>query len=92
MTSPSAAREHPLVMQRAEGMNLWDIDGNRYLDYSAGIAVMNTGWNHPEVVKAVREQAAFITHGAFLDFCEEIPVTYAEEIVSLLPPPLDRVY
>ncbi len=92
VTSPSAAREHPLVMQRAEGMNLWDIDGNRYLDYSAGISVMNTGWNHPEVVKAVREQAALITHGAFLDFCEEIPVTYAEEIVSLLPPPLDRVY
>ncbi len=90
--SPSAAREHPLVLERAEGMNLWDLDGNRYLDFSAGIAVMNTGWNHPAIVQAIREQAGLITHGAFLDFCEDIPVTLAEEIVSLLPAGLNRVY
>ncbi|MDD1675196.1 MAG: aminotransferase class III-fold pyridoxal phosphate-dependent enzyme [Methanomicrobiales archaeon] len=39
--SQSMAREYRLVIQRAQGMNIWDVDGNRYLDFSAGIAVMN---------------------------------------------------
>jgi 4-aminobutyrate aminotransferase len=90
--SQSMVREYPLVLERAEGMNLWDVDGNRYLDFTAGIAVMNAGWNHPEIVKAVQEQAALLSHGAFLDFASEVPIAFAEELVSLLPEGLDRVY
>ena len=90
--SQSMIREYPLVIERAEGMNLWDVDGNRYLDFTAGIAVMAMGWNHPAVVKAIRDQAGVLTHGAFLDFCSEIPVRFAEKIVSFLPKTLSRVY
>ncbi len=90
--SPSAAREYPLVLERGAGMNLWDVDGNRYLDFTAGIAVMNMGWNPPEVVAAVREQAERLSHGAFMDFCSGVPVRCAEEVVGFLPGGLDRVY
>ena len=90
--SPSAAREYPLVLERGAGMNLWDIDGNRYLDFTAGIAVMNMGWNPPEVVAAIREQAERLSHAAFMDFCSGVPVRCAEEIVGFLPGGLDRVY
>jgi len=85
-------REYPLVLERAEGMNLWDVDGNRYLDFSAGIAVMNAGWNHPDVMRAVGEQLQKLSHGAFLDFCSEVPVQFAEKLVSMLPEGLERVY
>ena len=90
--SPSMGREYPLVIERAEGTNLWDVDGNRYLDFTAGIAVMGVGWNHPAIVKAIRDQAALLTHGAFSDFCSEVPVRFAEKICSFLPAGLDRVY
>lgn len=90
--SQSMVREYPLVIDRAEGMNLWDVDGNRYLDFSAGIAVMNLGWNHPAVVRAICDQVKKLSHGAFLDFCSEFPVRFAEELVSFLPEGLNRVY
>jgi len=90
--SPSAMREYPLVLQKASGVNLWDVDANRYLDFTAGIAVMNVGWNHPRVVAAVQEQAKYLSHGAFLDFCSERPVQCAEELIGFLPKGLDRVY
>ena len=90
--SQCMVREYPLVLDRAEGMNLWDVDGNRYLDFSAGIAVMNVGWNHPDVVRAVGAQVPRLSHGAFLDFCSEIPIQFVEKLVSMLPDGLDRVY
>jgi len=85
-------REYPLVIQRARGMNIWDVDGNRYLDFTAGIAVMNLGWNHPRIVEEVVEQFPLLSHGAFLDFCSEIPLRFAEELVARLPENLCRVY
>jgi len=90
--SQSMVREYPLVLQKAHGINIWDVDGNRYLDFTAGIAVMAVGWNHPRVVRAIQEQAKYLSHGAFLDFCSEVPVKFAESIVGLLPPNLDKVY
>jgi len=90
--SQSMVRDYPLVVERASGLNIWDVDGNRYLDLSAGIAVMNLGWNHPNIVEAIKSQAGILTHGAFLDFCSELPVKCAERLVQFLPPGLDRVY
>jgi 4-aminobutyrate aminotransferase len=92
VVSQSMVREYPLVLKRAEGVNLWDVDGNRYLDFTAGIAVMNVGWNHPKVVRAVEEQAKLLSHGAFLDFCSEIPVKFAEKLIEFLPEGHNRVY
>jgi 4-aminobutyrate aminotransferase / (S)-3-amino-2-methylpropionate transaminase / 5-aminovalerate transaminase len=56
---------HPLVLERAQGAEVWDIDGKRYLDFVGGIGVMNVGHNHPRVVKAVQAQLGRISHAAF---------------------------
>ncbi|MGZ8892903.1 MAG: aminotransferase class III-fold pyridoxal phosphate-dependent enzyme [Halobacteriota archaeon] len=89
--SQSMARPYPLVLERAQDVNLWDVDGNRYLDFTAGFAVMNVGWNHPEVVRAIQQQATLLSHGAFLAFCAETPVTFAQQLTGFLPPSLNRV-
>ncbi|MDD1677089.1 MAG: aminotransferase class III-fold pyridoxal phosphate-dependent enzyme, partial [Methanomicrobiales archaeon] len=90
--SPSTDRSLPLVLARAEGSTLWDTDGNRYIDFAAGIAVMALGWKHPDVLQAMERQIHLITHGAFYDFCSDPPVRFAEKLVSLLPKNLDRVF
>ena len=92
VVSQSMVREYPLVLEKASGMNLWDVDGNRYLDFTAGISVMNVGWNHPRVVSAITEQVEKLSHGAFLDFCSETPVMFAEKLVRFLPESLNRIY
>ena len=56
---------HPLVLERAQGAEAWDVDGRRYLDFVGGIGVLNLGHNHPRVVGAVQEQLGRITHAAF---------------------------
>jgi 4-aminobutyrate aminotransferase len=90
--SPSADRPFPIVLARAEGSTLWDLDGNRYLDFAAGIAVMALGWKNPQVVAAMERQMQLLTHGAFYDFCTEPPVAFAEKLVTLLHGGLDRVF
>jgi 4-aminobutyrate aminotransferase/(S)-3-amino-2-methylpropionate transaminase len=56
---------HPVVLERAEGAQAWDVDGRRYLDFVGGIGVLNLGHNHPRVVAAVQAQLGRITHAAF---------------------------
>lgn len=56
---------HPLVLERAQGAEVWDIDGKRYLDFVGGIGVLNVGHNHPRVVAAVEAQLGRISHAAF---------------------------
>jgi 4-aminobutyrate aminotransferase/(S)-3-amino-2-methylpropionate transaminase len=56
---------HPLVLQRGDGAEVWDVDGRRYLDFVGGIGVLNVGHNHPRVVAAVQAQLGRITHAAF---------------------------
>lgn len=56
---------HPVVLERAQGAEAWDVDGRRYLDFVGGIGVLNLGHNHPRVVGAVQEQLGRITHAAF---------------------------
>ena len=53
---------------------------------------MNLGWNHPDIVRAVEHQIRRLSHGAFLDYCSEIPVRFAEELLTFLPKSLNRVY
>ncbi|MCX6066536.1 MAG: aminotransferase class III-fold pyridoxal phosphate-dependent enzyme, partial [Chloroflexi bacterium] len=55
--SPSYPRDYPFAMDYGKGSWLWDVDGNKFLDFMAGIAVNSTGHAHPEVVKAIQEQA-----------------------------------
>jgi len=56
---------HPITIARAEGALVWDVEGREYLDFVAGIGVLNVGHNHPRVVAAVEKQLKDITHMAF---------------------------
>ncbi|MEZ3499054.1 4-aminobutyrate--2-oxoglutarate transaminase [Pantoea sp. KPR_PJ] len=56
---------HPLVIERASGSEVWDVEGNRYLDFVGGIGVLNVGHNHPAVVNAVTRQLGRVSHACF---------------------------
>lgn len=60
--SPSYPRGYPFVMDHGRGVEVWDVDGNRFIDFAAGIAVTSTGHSHPQVVKAIQEQAEKFIH------------------------------
>ena len=83
--SPSYTRSYPFVMDHGQGSIAWDVDGNRYIDFNAGIAVTATGHSHPEVVKAVQEQAAKFIHMAGTDFYYGVEIELAEKLNSLVP-------
>jgi 4-aminobutyrate aminotransferase len=83
--SPSYTRSYPLVAERGEGAIVQDPDGNRFLDFAAGIAVVATGHCHPKVVKAIQEQAAKLIHMSGTDFYYENMVQLAEKLASIVP-------
>ncbi|HSP66904.1 MAG TPA: acetyl ornithine aminotransferase family protein [Bryobacteraceae bacterium] len=83
--SPSYTRSYPLVAERAEGAMVEDPDGNRFLDFAAGIAVVATGHCHPRVVKAIQEQASKLIHMSGTDFYYENMVVLAEKLAALVP-------
>src|SRR5580692_10323947 len=88
--SPSYTRSYPLVAARGEGAIVEDPDGNRFLDFAAGIAVVATGHCHPRVVKAIQEQAARLIHMSGTDFYYENMVQLAECLAALAPGGLPR--
>src|SRR5436190_1340666 len=81
--SPSYTRDYPLVIARGEGAVVEDVDGNVFVDCAAGIAVNSTGVSHPEVVKAIADQAAKFIHMSGTDFYYEPQVRLAEELSKL---------
>jgi 4-aminobutyrate aminotransferase len=83
--SPSYTRDYPLVIARGEGAVVEDVDGNRFLDCAAGIAVNSTGVSHPEVVRAITEQAQKFIHMSGTDFYYETQVRLAEELAAIVP-------
>ena len=83
--SPSYTRSYPLVADHGEGAIITDVDGNRFLDFAAGIAVVATGHCHPNVVKAIQDQAARLIHMSGTDFYYENMVTLAEKLASIAP-------
>ena len=83
--SPSYTRDYPLVIARGEGAIVEDVDGNTFLDCAAGIAVNSTGVSHPDVVKAISEQAAKFIHMSGTDFYYEPQVRLAEELAKIVP-------
>src|SRR5262245_13273679 len=83
--SPSYTRGYPFVMARGEGAWVEDVDGNVFLDCTAGIAVASTGHAHPEVVKAITEQAQRFLHMSGTDFYYEKQVRLAEEVQAISP-------
>src|ERR1700688_342786 len=83
--SPSYTRSYPLVVAKGEGAIVEDVDGNRFLDCSAGIAVVATGHCHPQVVEAIQRQAARLIHMSGADFFYQNMVDLAEKLASLTP-------
>ena len=71
LISPSYTRSYPLVAKRGRGIRVEDVDGNEFLDFAAGIAVISTGHCHPEVVAAIQKQAAELIHISGTDFYHE---------------------
>ncbi len=82
--SPSYPRDYPFVMDYGKGAWLWDVDGNRFLDFMAGIAVNSTGHSHPEVVKAIQEQAEKFLHISS-DFYHIKMIEMAEKLDEIAP-------
>ncbi len=87
VVSPSYTRDYPLVIARGEGATVEDVDGNLFLDLTAGIAVNATGHSHPDVVRAVVDQAQRFLHMSGTDFYYEPQVRLAEELSAVAPMP-----
>jgi 4-aminobutyrate aminotransferase len=90
VVSPSYTRGYPLVVERGEGCMIEDVDGNRFLDFNAGIAVVATGHCHPRVVEAIQQQAARLIHMSGTDFYYEGMIALAEKLASLAPGAVER--
>lgn len=88
--SPSYTRSYPLVAERGQGALVEDVDGNRFLDFNAGIAVASTGHCHPRVVEAIRQQSARLIHMSGTDFYYENMVELAERLAASAPGNLPR--
>jgi len=82
--SPSYPRAYPFVMDHGYGSEVWDVDGNRFLDFAAGIAVVSTGHSHPEVVRAIQQQAEKFIHISS-DFYHDSWVRLGEKFDKIAP-------
>jgi 4-aminobutyrate aminotransferase len=85
VVSPSLPHAYPLAVKRAEGCTVEDLDGNRFLDCAAGIAVCSTGHCHPTVVRAIQDQSASLLHICGADFYEPQYINLAERLARLAP-------
>ncbi len=83
--SPSYTRSYPLVASKGFGAIVEDVDGNLFLDFSAGIAVCSTGHCHPDVVRAIQEQSARLIHMSGTDFYYQQMPALARKLESLMP-------
>ena len=83
--SPSYTRDYPLVAQKGLGAMVEDVDGNRFLDFAAGIAVVSTGHCHPQVVAAIQKQTAELIHMSGTDFYYPSLVELAEKLAAIAP-------
>ncbi|MBD3852944.1 MAG: aminotransferase class III-fold pyridoxal phosphate-dependent enzyme, partial [Acidobacteria bacterium] len=84
VVSPSYPRDYPFVMSHGRGVEVWDVDDNRFLDFAAGIAVCGTGHCHPQVVQAVKDAADRFLHISS-DYWHEGQVRLGEKIADLDP-------
>src|ERR1700738_3445293 len=84
VVSPSYPRDYPFVMSHGKGAEVWDVDGNRFLDFAAGIAVCSTGHSHPAVVQAIKDAADRFLHISS-DYWHEGQIKLGERLNELSP-------
>ena len=82
--SPSYPRDYPFVMSHGKGAEVWDVDGNRFLDFMGGIAVCSTGHSHPQVVQAIKDAADKFLHISS-DYWHEGQIALSEKMNALSP-------
>jgi len=87
LISPSYTRSYPLVAKSGRGARVTDADGNEFLDFAAGIAVVSTGHCHPQVVAAIQKQAAELIHISGTDFYHQGLTELAERLSAVAPMP-----
>lgn len=85
-------RYSPVFVDHADGIYVWDRNGQRYMDFTSGIAVVNTGHCHPRVVEAIRQQAGKIIHAQQNILLHEPMLDAAAELTSTMPASLDQVF
>lgn len=90
--SPVWPRYTPIIASRAEGSYVYDQDGTKYLDFTCGIGVTNTGHCHPVVVEAIRRQAGRLLHGQVNIIYHEPLLELVEELRKVLPPEIDGFF
>lgn len=90
--SSSYDRDTDFVYSGGKGVYLFDCGGKKFLDFAAGISVMNAGHSNPYVLSAIKKQVALGTHAAFPDFYAETPVLFSQTLLSLLPSSLNSVF
>ena len=84
VSTPSYPRDYPFVMAKGRGAEVWDVDGNRFLDFASGIAVCSTGHAHPKVVQAIKDATDDFLHISS-DYWHERMTRLGERINSLAP-------
>ena len=84
-TSPSYTRVYPLAVERGYGAVIEDVDGNRFLDFTAGIAVCSAGHCHPRVIAAIQQQAAKLLHMSGTDFYYAPQGDLAKKLAEIAP-------
>jgi len=92
LISSSLTRVSDLVFERLEGMNVWDADNKKYLDFTAGVAVANCGHSNPEIIQAIKKQLEKGIHLGFSDFYSELPLLVCRELKPLLPANLNNFF
>lgn len=90
--SPVLQQAIPVLAVRGEGPYLFDAEGRRYLDFTAGIGVTSTGHCHPKVVAAIQHQAATLLHGQYTTVLHTPLLRLADRLAELAPPGLDSVF
>ncbi len=81
----SFKRWYPLVVKKAEGFLVEDVDGNIYIDFNSGLVVVNVGHRHPMVVEAIKKQLNLFLHYSITDFAYEVAADLAERLVHITP-------
>ena len=90
--SPVWSRIFPIEAERAEGCYIYAVDGKKYLDFTCGIGVTNTGHCHPKVVEAIREQAGLFIHAQVNIIIQKPMLQLIEELRQVVPPPIDGFF
>ncbi len=90
--SPVWSRIFPIVAERAEGCYIYAVDGKKYLDFTCGIGVTNTGHCHPKVVEAIREQAGLFLHAQANIVVHKPMLELIDELRKVVPPSIDGFF